>query len=267
MSRDAIPALEAERAEAMALIASLSASEWELPSDCAGWRVQDVITHMASVFQQIADPGSMPASTSEDAEENAELGIADRKTWTPAQVSEAYDHWSTVALGALAGLQEPPMADTVVPLGNLGSHPLHLLANALVFDHYCHLRHDLLQPHGPLVRPALPVDDLRLVPTMTWMLAGLPQMCAAGFAGADRAVNLVFEGPGGGSWVLTPAAPVEPFMSVVPGSDPNAAATVTTTAHDFVCWGTDRRDWRVSGVQVTGDADYAARILDAVNVI
>ena len=31
-------------------------------------------------------------------------------------------------------------ATTVVPLANLGSHPLHLLANALVFDHYCHLR-------------------------------------------------------------------------------------------------------------------------------
>ena len=62
------------------------------------------------------------------------------------------------------------MAEVVVPLGNLGSHPLHLLANALVFDHYCHLRHDMLGPNGPVDRPDFPIDELRIAPILDWML-------------------------------------------------------------------------------------------------
>jgi len=266
MSRDAIAALEAERELVLALIASLTPEEWEAPSDCAGWRVQDVVTHMASVFHQIADPASMPASVSADAEENAEVPVTARRSWTPAQVVAEYEQWSTTSIAALAGLQDPPLADTVIPLGNLGHHPMHLLANALVFDHYCHLRHDLLAPHGPLVRPPLPSDDLRLVPTMTWMLAGLPQMCAGALGGMDRPVNLVFDGPGGGTWVLQPPGADE-LTVVEVGPAARAAATVTSTAHDFVCWGTKRRDWRTQAVLVAGDADYAASVLDGINII
>jgi hypothetical protein len=44
-------------------------------------------------------------------------------------------------------------------------------------------------------------------------------------------------------------------------------ATVVSTAHDFVSWGTKRRDWRDSGVRVDGDEAYAAQVLDAINVI
>ena len=161
-------------------------------------------------------------------------------------------------------MNDEPMASTVIPLGNLGQHPMHILANALVFDHYCHLRWDLLRPHGPLERPALPSDDHRMAPIMEWMLGGLPQMCAAGLAVVDRPVNLVFEGPGRGTWALRPG---DPFVTITPGAAADAAATVTSTGHDFVCWGTARRPWRDMGVRVSGDEAYAARVLDAVNVI
>ena len=33
------------------------------PSDCAGWRVQDVYGHMASIFHQVADPSVTPTDT------------------------------------------------------------------------------------------------------------------------------------------------------------------------------------------------------------
>ena len=74
------------------------------------------------------------------------------------------------------------MADTVVPLSDLGEHPLHLLGNAIAFDHYCHLRHDI----GAAVEraAALPHDPEVLAPTIEWMLAGLPQMCADALAAA-----------------------------------------------------------------------------------
>jgi hypothetical protein len=274
MTMEAIEALTAEVALADELAAGLSAAEWDEPSDCAGWRVQDVYAHMASVFHQVADPSTTPEGAGDDAEETAELMLEPRRPWTPGDVMAEYREWSVKGIDALTALQSPPMSEAVVPLGNLGKHPLHILADALVFDHYCHLRNDILRPNGPIDRPAFPSDELRLRPIMTWMLTGLPQMCANGLAVVDRPVNLVLDGPGGGTYVLRPgsasaggADTEDVFVLIEPGSDAGAAATVTSGTHAFVCWGTKRRDWRELGVQVEGDEDYAASILDAVNVI
>jgi uncharacterized protein (TIGR03083 family) len=264
MTVEAIAALQREVANVKAVAATLSPEEWAAASDCAGWRVQDVVCHMASVYEQIASPGSMPSSDDGDAEKTAELAVEARRDWSPEQVMAAYEEWSDKGVAALAGLQEPPMADAVVPLGNLGSHPLHLLANAIVFDHYCHLRHDILAPGGTVERAPLPPDEGALAAAVEWMLAGLPQMCADGLEALDRPLNLVFTGPAAGSWVLRPG---DGLSVVERGEAADAAASVTTTAHDFVQWGTKRRDWRVSGVTVTGDEAYAASVLDAVNVI
>jgi hypothetical protein len=75
-------------------------------------------------------------------------------------------------------------------------------------------------------------------------------------------VNLVFDGSGGGSYLLAPGAD---GWTVTEGSDP-AAPTVHTTVDEFVSWGTKRSDWRDS---VTGDVDQAgvAAVLDAINII
>jgi uncharacterized protein (TIGR03083 family) len=261
MTKAAIAALEDEVANAKALFATLTPEEWAAPSGCAGWRVQDVAQHMASVFQQIADPSSIDTGDSGRAEQAAEVPVQARRDWTPDEVVDAYHEWSTSGVAALAALQEPPMAEAVVPISDLGSHPLHLLGNAIVFDHYCHLRHDI----GAAVERAaeLEREEVALRATLEWMLAGLPQMCAAELATATPTpVNLVFDGPGGGSYLL---APGDAGWTVIEGSRDDAP-TVRTTVHDFVSWGTKRADWRDV---VTGDltADGVASVLDAINVI
>lgn len=265
MSKQAIAGLEAEIARARELFASLSHDEWEAPSGCAGWRVQDVAQHMAAVYQQIAAPDTIDAGDSGKAEEAAEVPVRARRDWAPSQVIAAYDEWSAKGLAALSALQDPPLADTVVPLSDLGSHPMHLLGNAIAFDHYCHLRHDI----GAAVEraAALPQDADVLEPTLEWMLAGLPQMCATELADApSQPVNLVFDGPAAGSWCLTPGDGGPGTQWVVAHGADDDAPVVRTTAHDFVAWGTKRADWRSS---VTGDVSNAAiaGVLDAINVI
>jgi uncharacterized protein (TIGR03083 family) len=267
MSREAIEALNAERAHVLELAASLTPAEWATSSDCAGWRVQDVIAHMGATYVTVGGGATARAEpATDDAERNADAAVDERRRWSAEQVLAEYETASTTAIAALAGMQEPPMRDTVVPLGNLGHHPLHLLADALVFDHYCHLRHDLLAPNGPLERSPLPSDELRLRPAVTWMLSGMPQMCAEALSIVDRPLNLVLEGPGGGAWTIGPGSPYVTIQETNTDRG-DAAVTVTSNAHDFVSWGTKRRDWRDSGVRVDGDAAYAARVLDAVNVI
>lgn len=82
----------------------------------------------------------------------------------------------------------------------------------------------------------------------------------------DGPVVLRFEGPGGGDWTIGPPGP-EGLVVVDEGADPRPAATITSTIPEFVLWGTRRRPWRDRNLQMDGDGDYAARFLDAVNII
>ena len=257
MTHAAIDALRAEQQRARTLFASLTPDEWQAASGCTGWRVQDVAQHMASVFHVIADPASIEGGDSGDAEADAEVPVQARRSWTPTQVVTEYEEWSDKGIAALAGLQEAPLADMVIPLGNLGSHPMHILGNAIAFDHYCHLRHDI---GASVARAAvLPRDGETLTATVEWMLAGLPQMCAEALSACTDGVNIVFSdlgtafalAPDGGGWVVRNGADA-------------SFPTATTTAHDFVAWATKRADWRTMGVDVS---DGASRTLDAINVI
>ncbi len=265
MSKQAIIGLQAEVERAKALFATLSDEEWAAASGCEGWRVQDVAQHMAAVYQQIAAPDTIDAGDSGKAEVAAEVPVQARRDWTPQQVMAAYDEWSEKGLAALAGLQEAPLADTVVPLSDLGEHPMHLLGNAIAFDHYCHLRHDI----GAAVDRAaeLPRDEQVLAPAVEWMLAGLPQMCADALAAVpQQPVNLVFDGPAANSYCLTPGDPSAGPRWVIANGVDDDAPLVRTTAHDFVSWGTKRADWRGTS---TGDVSNpnVALVLDAVNII
>ena len=261
MTNAAIEPLRVECARARDLFATLTPDEWQSASGCAGWRVQDVAQHMASVFHTIADPTTIDGGSSTDAEENAEVPVQSRRGWTVKEVLAEYDEWSAKGVDALAALQAPPMADTVVPLGNLGSHPLHILANAIVFDHYCHLRHDI----GATIdrAAALPRDAAALDATLDWMLAGIPQMCATALVSCAQGVNLVFREDSERTDALKPGA-AGAAWTVSAGADA-ALPTAITTAHAFVSWGTKRADWRTSGVELSDPA--AAFTLDAINVI
>jgi len=265
MSKQAIAGLQAEIERAKELFATLTPEEWAAQSGCDGWRVQDVAQHMAATYQQIVDPSSIDTRGAPTTETSAEVPVQDRADWTPDQVIAAYDEWSEKGLAALAGLQDPPMADTIIPLNDLGEHPMHLLGNAIAFDHYCHLRHDI----GAAVEraAALPHDPEVLAPAVEWMLAGLPQMCEAELAAApQQPVNLVLDGPAANSWCLTPGDPgAGPRWVVAHGADDDAPV-IRSTAHDFVSWGTKRADWRETS---TGDVsnENVNAVLDAINII
>jgi len=260
MTSPAIQALRAEHSHALELFDSLTADEWSRASGCTGWSVQDVAQHMASTFHSIADAASIETGTTADVEQNAEVPVQARRDWSVDQVKAEYREWSDKGIATLTAMQEPPLADMVVPLANLGSHPLRLMGNAIAFDHYCHLRHDI----GVAVRRAadLPHDPLVLEAAVEWMVAGIPQMCAEALAGCASGVSFVFTDLHHVLYTLTPGAPGE-LWQVAHGTDADLPLCVTS-AHEFVSWATKRSDWRPH-VQLTNDA--AAATLDAINVI
>jgi len=266
MSTQAVEGFRAEREAILELTKSLSDDEWNMPSDCDGWSVRDVLAHLACSLHGVVDPAFLP-DMSGGTENAMEPPVAERRSWPLAEVLDEYTTYSAQAADVFAMAQEEPMASTMLPMGELGTHPMSILAGTFLFDSYCHLRNDILQPHGPIDRPEPTRDDMRLTGIMEWMLAGLPWMCPALAGLVDRPLVLALTGPGGGTYTIAPAdATSDGRVRVVEGGAADAAATVTSTAHDFVIWGTHRRPWRTF-VTVDGDDAYAAPILDAIDII
>lgn len=278
MSREALGAVRLAVDEVKAVIVTLTPEEWEAPSRCQGWRVHDLVAHMSSNYKEIVDP-SPPTPESESESESSDLTaeqmmealVEPRRSWTAAQVRDEYLDCCDGAVAALAALQEEPLASTITPMADLGSYPMHQLADAFAFDHYCHLRIDLLAPYGPVRRDRPPVDAARLGPAIGWMLSGLPQMQPelADTLRPDGPLRLTLTGPGGGSWLIRRGAA---GVDVVDAGDEqgvdaaSAIAEITSDGEAFVMWGTRRSPWR-EHCGVTGDTWAAARFLDALNIV
>jgi len=266
MSERGVEAFRADREEVLKVAKSLSADEWALPSDCDGWRVQDVVAHMANVCRAVVDPGSLPPGVPGDLEATQAAQAEAHRAWTVEEVLADYEDVSAKALESVVGLQAPGMAETVIPIENAGHYPLHMVVNAFAFDHYCHLRFDMLRPNGPIDRAVPLSDDVRLGATMEWLLAGLPQMASDAMRKTvTRPVALALTGPGGGTWTVRPAVDDGP-VEVVDGLDDDVAAKITSSTDEFILWATHRRPWEDRSVTLTGDEAYAADVAEAIHV-
>src|SRR3954469_3431978 len=105
MSQAAVDAFRVARGEALALGRSLTDDEWSKPSDCDGWRVQDVYAHLVMGLRQVVDPASVPIGDGPDAEADMELGVDARKDWTPTDLLDDYETVSAQAIDIFASLQ------------------------------------------------------------------------------------------------------------------------------------------------------------------
>ena len=158
MSQQGVEGLRAERADTLVILRSLSDDEWNAPSGCEGWAVRDVVAHMGSILHGVVDPSLMP-DVSSGTEAAMEGPVAERRAWTTAEVLDEYETYSGQLDAVVVMAQDPPMSETVLPLGDLGTHPMSIFASMFCFDNYCHLRHDILGPRGPIDRAEPPRDD------------------------------------------------------------------------------------------------------------
>jgi uncharacterized protein (TIGR03083 family) len=263
MSREGLASAARSVDEVKQVVTTLTDEEWSMPSGCQGWTVKDLVAHMSSNFKEVVEPSPPPPEPINlPAERVMDLLVEPRKDWSNAQVCDEYLKYCDGAVGVLTALQDEPLASTVIPLADLGNYPMHQLADAFAFDHYCHLRIDLLQPTGPIARGLPGADDALVAPAVGWMLTGLPQMQPGLHEALAGDIRLVLTGTGGGSWRIAR----EGDGIAVTADDGPADATVTSTAHDFVLWGTKRTPWRDS-CTIEGDASSAERFLDALNIV
>jgi uncharacterized protein (TIGR03083 family) len=229
----AIEGIRADRTDLLGICADLSPADWQAGSGCAGWSVQDLISHLGALFWGVVDPARLPDTTGMPTERAQDAWVASRRELSPAAVLADYAEVSELALERLAGLAA---LDIKVPLGDLGTYPAAVLPSAFSFDHYTHIRCDLFRPRGPLAGPPPPSDELRLRPALDWIAAALPQQNRA------AAESGMFE-----LQVTGTAARIIRFGSG------QAMATVTSGSEAFVRWVTQRGGWEELGVQAAGD--------------
>jgi uncharacterized protein (TIGR03083 family) len=266
MSREAVEAVRLAIDEVKAVITTLTDAEWAAQSGCEGWSVKDLVAHMSSNYKEVVDPSPPPAEPINlPAERMMDLLVEPRKAWTNEQVRDEYLATCDGALAAFTALQDEPMASTMIPLADLGTYPMHRLADAFAFDHYCHLRVDLLYPHGPIKREVADADAARLAPAVGWMLEGLPQMQPGLEKSLAAPITLTLTGAGGGSWRIAPDG-LAGKITVTPGKANDGVAVVSSNTHGFVIWGTAREPWR-EHCSVKGDQGVVARFLDSLNII
>lgn len=246
MTAAAIHALRADHDALLRLAGDLGPEEWTAPSACAGWAVRDVVGHMTQLFRQVVDPSSLPPPDPSGRTERTQDRWVEALRAVPVdQVVADYRRLGGQAIDALAGLQGN---DAPIDLGDLGTHPMHLVANAFSFDHHTHIRADLVAPAGPLDRTVPPAGEEHLAAAADWIVAGIPQMSPEAVVAP---VELVLTGTGGRTTRLGTGDPV---------------ATVTSSVADLVLWSTGRRSWRDLDVHVDGDTRAAAGFCDAVHV-
>jgi uncharacterized protein (TIGR03083 family) len=270
MSEQAIGGLRTEIDAVRELGRSLTPEEWELPSACYGWSVKDVFSHMACLWHGLVEPEVSPLPEFKDVEAENEVFVEKRRSWHTKEILDEYEEFCDGALEALRSFQSPEMRDAPFPAGTLGTYPIHVVANALMFDHLAHLRFDLLHPFGPIQRPRPAPNEDGLRPAVEWLIAGTTQMLPARdeiYAALAKPVLLDLTGPGGGRWLLRKSDDKAGMVTEENPSPSDAGACAVGSAESFIGWGTKRWDWRRSGVRVTGDTAVASAVLDAINVI
>ncbi|WP_123026533.1 maleylpyruvate isomerase N-terminal domain-containing protein [Mycolicibacterium stellerae] len=245
------------------VLGDLALSDWSIDSACRGWRVQDLVTHMAFFLNTIADPRlTLPPNPDGTTESLNDAAVYERAEWSPQRALEYYTAQAEAGFRALVALQEEPLRSKTIRLGELGTYRLAQLADAVAFDHLVHLTSDLLLPHGPVAGSASVAEAIDA--TIDWMLAGLPQMCPRRLhlALGDDPVGVRLVGETERAFTLSR----DGDAVVLTETADLPAETATTRATDFLRWATKRSSWRPV-VAITGRRELVAPILDAIRVI
>jgi uncharacterized protein (TIGR03083 family) len=250
----AIEAIDADRAALLDISRGLTDELWQAPSGCAGWRVQDLVAHLANLFWLVVDPTVLPDTAGLPTETAQELAVQARRDWSAADVLADYEAVSKTGLDRLAGLAG---LDGELSFGDLGTYQLAVLPSAYSFDHYTHIRADLFAPRGPLTGEPPPSDELRLGSALDWVEAALPQQNAAAADACTLEIHVTGTVSGGtvsGGTVSGGTGSASPGARLIRFGHGQATATISSDGPALVRWITQRGSWAELDVEAAGDA-------------
>ena len=231
-----LEAIAKDRTTVLELCSRLPDSMWSKDSGCAGWSVQDLVSHMACSFWLAVDASKLPDPGGLPAERAADVYVESRRSMTPKEVVADYESVSSKGLELLAAVEGQ---DVEIPLGDVGTYHASIVPAAFAFEEFIHLRYDLFGPDGPVPGEPPPCDELRLAPTLDWIEVALPQQNAQLLNGLGASAEISLDGLCA--------------RTLRVGGDGDVAARIRSDSQAFVRWVTQRGTWEALGVQAEGD--------------
>lgn len=257
-----VAALLSERQAVQDFCTPLTTAEWDAPSAADGWRVRDVIAHMAGSTHAFLTPALVAMMRTTQIERLNDETVAARADHSPADLLDEFTVWSGRASRLLQIGAAGPLGGIRFPLGELGYFPLRLMVSSAIFDWHTHLRHDIAPVLGV---PAPRTDEPRMTAVIEWLTALLPQSHQRQLNWLTEPVALTLHGLGGGTWRIEPR--MDRDFQVTRSDHRGVVAHITGRSEEFPVWATTRRSWRDSGVTITGDQALAAKVLDSINLV
>jgi uncharacterized protein (TIGR03083 family) len=251
-----------------AVCAGLDEAEWHRPTALPAWDVQDIVAHLASVEAMLLGRDE-PAheATAVDHVRN-ELGafnermVDRRRNWSGPEVLDEFREMAALRLDQLRELDEEAL-DLQVPSPAGGTVAQGAFLGIRLWDFFVHDM-DICEA----LDLAPPVDTAAGRRVLDEMLGLLPRAVAKGGAREGEAVALEISAP----LPRQAAARVEGGRGVrVESIEGEATLHLRASPTAFLRVGAGRRApadaIALGAVEVVGDADLAARILTAVNVV
>jgi uncharacterized protein (TIGR03083 family) len=255
----------------VALGRTLSPADWERPTECPGWSVQDQLAHIVGtesllLGRALADPGPAEAGPTGPHVHNPigevnEAWIAPRRLLSGSAVLAEFEEVTALRLAALAAMTD----DQLLAVGPspIGRVPYAEFMDVRVMDCWVHdqdMRQALGRPGG-LEGPGATAAVDRLVSSFGYVV-GKRVSPAEG-----TTVMLVLTGP----QARTRAVRIEGGRGVEVPVPTDPTTTLTTDAAAFARLTAGRagaEGLEAAGlVGVAGDRDLGRRVLNALNVM
>jgi uncharacterized protein (TIGR03083 family) len=247
------------------LLAPLPTDSWNRPTECPGWSVRDVVSHIIAVESELlGDPRpihSLPRDLRHITSEFAryvELPVDKRRCHTPVEITSELEYTVIRRSRALRNAKQEPGDLVRWPAGPL-SHDMpyaELLRNR-AFDVWVHeqdLRRALQVPGNP--------DSPAALVTRDYLVQGLPKVVAK-LAGAPAGSTVVFDVTGEVEFLRTVRVD-ETGRGSVDGSvglAPDVQFHLDWETYHRLACGRIHPETAARGIRVDGDTELAARVL------
>ena len=265
MSQAGIAGMRRAAQDIVDVVGTFDDTDWHAPSAASGWSTKDVVTHVGSLLEDLVAAVNQQPLPDLGIEPLNDIQVAERRHLSGAEAVAFVKEQFSRALAAFEPLQAEPLASHETQMLDLGSYPLHSIADMFTFDMSTHLRYDILAPRGPIQRLVPALDEVLLVPSVSWLLGGVPKMQPTLATAVEGPLVLELTGPGGRD-VLIDVIDGAITVGTAADAGADAVATISSTTADFLGWSTRRVDWR-NVVVVSGNHAAAQRFLDALNLI
>jgi uncharacterized protein (TIGR03083 family) len=243
-----------------ALCADFGAAEWQTPTDCPGWTVQDTVSHLVDYESRALgrpgpehDVGELPHLKNPMAVSN-EVGVDYRRSWPGRRVLEEFREVTAARRQQMAGLTEADLTREVrTPVGPGTLADMLELRLMDTWSHEQDIRRAVGRPghvDGPAADGAV-AYFVKLLPYVVGKKAGTPEGATVVFEIGDRTVPIEVAGGRARALERTPDS---------------ATARLRMDTGTFAAL-VNGRTASLDGVMLEGDRDLAARVAANLSVM